>query len=55
VKQRPAREGGWDVSLLVFDFGSAAGFGGWIVGSLYPAPPAGLEKVHAQAIVDRGG
>lgn len=39
--------------LFSFVLGAAIGFVGWIAGSVYPAPAAVLEKVHAQAIADR--
>ncbi len=29
------------------------GFGGWIAGSMYPAPPELLAQIHAQALADR--
>lgn len=39
--------------LFSLVLGMAIGFVGWIAGSVYPAPAAVLEKVHAQAIADR--
>jgi murein DD-endopeptidase MepM/ murein hydrolase activator NlpD len=37
-------------SLIVL---AAAGFGGWIVGSLYPAPDELLIRIHARALQER--
>ena len=39
--------------LLRFILGIAIGFVCWIVGSLYPAPPELLARLHAQALAER--
>ena len=39
--------------LFGLALGAAMGFVAYIGGSLYPAPPALLERIHAQSVAER--